>query len=177
MVRTGRSGDEWRCPICHQVHQGLATVFGPKAPEAWVLATEAQRREGTLSPDLCVLTTAERERYFLRGHVEIPVADPQMNPFVWSAWVELDRSDVEDLVTHWNDPGRVALPPMHGTLASELPYAASTLELRVAVVNRDVGEVPRILLDAGVTHELAVEQRVGITPHRVAEFNRHVMGS
>ena len=36
------SDQTWRCASCDEEHSGLATVFGPEAPDPWLMATTEQ---------------------------------------------------------------------------------------------------------------------------------------
>jgi len=66
---------------------------------------------------------------------------------------------------------------MFGWLSNELTYEASTLLLATNVHTRAPGVVPWIELQPALEHPLAVEQREGITWHRVAEINARLLGS
>lgn len=171
----------WRCEACGAEHSGLATVFGSDSPWDWHVASQARRDAGELTPDVCFLP-AEDPRdgtgYFLRGHVVIPLSEPVEGEtsFAWSVWVALDGEAMQLVYDHWDDPARASLPPVFGWLRSSLPYQPSTLDLRVQVHQREPGRVPLVEVDPTHGHPLGVEERDGITPHRVAELNALVLG-
>lgn len=167
----------WTCAICGEHHQGLATVFGPPAPEPWLEATRRQRRRGEINDDLCAFEDdAGRERYFLRGHLEIKAPDLEEGQFIWSVWVELDADGWDATGRHWDDPDRDQLLPLPGILATDLPYPKATRGLGVRVFTRPPGVVPFIKLDRSQEHPLVDEQRKGISAHRVAELNDELLG-
>lgn len=168
-------GDGWRCAVCGQSHRALATVFGPHMPEAWRRATAAEREDGLIGQDLCTITLADGTHHFVRGHLEIPVDDPQLDPFVWSVWVELPADAMTQVVEHWADPERESLPAFRGKLATDLPYKDPTLGMGVTLVTRGIGEVPMVRLDPRFDHVLVHEQYEGITAGRVAEINHTVL--
>ncbi len=150
-------------------------VFGPAAPEPWILASDAERAAGELTPDTCFLPHDDGSiGFFLRGHLEIPVREAE-EPFRWSVWVALGEADMASQARHWEDPGRAEMAPMPAHLASRLPYPSPTTSLAVRVHTRAPGVVPRIEVVPGVDHPLAHEQRQGITMHRVAELNRDLL--
>lgn len=161
----------WRCAICGAQHQGLATVFGPSAPQPWAEVTEEERGHGEIVDDLCFLPGAGTTRVFIRGHLRIKAPELPDHWFIWSVWVELSAQDMQTVEEHWLDPRREELLPMPGTLATELPYLEPTCGLGVRMFTRPPGEVPLFKLDRSQAHQLVEEQKHGISLHRVAELN------
>jgi hypothetical protein len=172
----GRSGFGWKCGTCGQRHRGLARVFGAQAPDVWAHATATEREAGELTDDMCVLEVQGEWRYFLRGHIEIPLIDVPGDVFSWSAWVSLSQESIQKIADHWDDPARAAMPPVFGWLCNELPYDQSTTSIATHVHNREPGVVPYIQLDPSTAHPLVREQANGISLHRLAEINNAVMG-
>ena len=162
-------GSDAPCGVCHTVHRDLPRVLGAKAPDAWLAVTESERFEAETTPDICILPDGGQIRNFVRGHIQLPVAD-EGEPFVWSAWVEIDAVSMSALACCWSDPNRAAMAPIVGELATELPYEQPTRGLIVHVYNRDPGMAPLFMVSEGSGHRLAIEQRHGIELHRVAEF-------
>ena len=172
----GQGRAMWKCGICAQQHDGLATVFGAEAPDPWLQAPPAAREGGELNADMCVLNIEGDWHYFLRGHIEIPVTDAPGDVFAWSAWVSLSEDNMQQIAHHWENPARASLAPMFGWLCNELPYETSTMSIPALVHNREPGLVPAIQLDPSVDHPLVKEQRTGIALHRLAEINHVVLG-
>lgn len=163
----------WHCATCGAGHGGLATVFGPLAPDPWASATDDQRARGQINRDMCVLPIDGTTHHFLRGELRLPIRDAAIGPFAWSVWVSLSGPNMETTIEHWEDPERAGLPPMFGWLCTWLmPYDPPTLNLAVNVHTGSPGAVPLIELDPSTGHPLAREQVEGITLHRVAELNR-----
>src|SRR5215217_9048767 len=106
----------WECGVCAEPHEGLAKVFGAHAPAPWLHATPAEREDGELNADVCVLNIDGEWQYFLRGHIEIPITDAPGDQFAWSAWVSLSEASMQLTVDHWDDPERANLAPMFGWL-------------------------------------------------------------
>src|SRR5215218_3514511 len=130
-LRGGSMGDQgsarWECELCGEQHEGLATVFGAQAPDPWLQAAPAEREDGELTPDVCVLKIDGEWHYFMRGHIEIPLTDLPGDRFAWSAWVSLSETSMKLAVDHWDGPERGNLAPMFGWLCNELPYGKSKL--------------------------------------------------
>lgn len=158
------------CSVCNRRHTNLALLLGASAPDDWLAVSTGERLEAELTPDVCILPDAGLIRHYIRGHLQLPVDDPTFSPFVWSVWVEVDEESMRTIAQHWSDPNRAAIRPLEGELANELPYAEPTKGLAVEVHTRDMGQAPLIMLARGSEHALAVEQRNGITVHRVAEL-------
>ena len=172
----------WRCSTCGEAHRGLATGFGSQAPEPWQTATEAQREAGELTADVCFLPDEDPDagtRYFLRGHIELPLLQPVEgeSSFAWSVWVSLSGQSLALLFDHWDDPDRAErVPPLFGWLCTALPYEPTTLGLRTQLHTREPGLVPLVELEP-TGHPLSREQARGISVHRVAELNAAVRGA
>ncbi|MBN9105098.1 MAG: DUF2199 domain-containing protein [Propionibacteriaceae bacterium] len=158
------------CTTCEVVHSDVATILGPTAPDAWARVSEGERLEAELTPDVCILPSGGLIRYFVRGHLQLPLTDIASESFTWSAWVELDEASMRSVACTWSDVNRAASPPLTGRLATELPYQEPTSGLPVIVYTRDVGDAPLLMVSPGSSHELATEQRDGVDLHRAAEF-------
>jgi hypothetical protein len=70
----------------------------------------------------------------------------------------------------WSTPGREREPAYFGWLSTELPaHSIATLNLKTHVHTEPVGTRPHVVLEP-TDHPMAVEQRTGITVHRVHEI-------
>ena len=158
--------------MCGTEHDRLATVFRSDAPESWVAATNEEQSAGLLGTNGCTLPGSTGVRSFIRGHVVLPVRDQEIPEFIWSIWVEIAKGDMIRFIEYQQDERRTELPPYDGHLDSRLAaYSPPALGLRVAIVNREPGVVPLLLLDRNQDHALVREQAEGITLHRVWELN------
>jgi len=167
-------GSDAPCRVCHQVHRGLTRVLGTSAPDAWLAVSEGERLEAELTPDVCILPHQGVTRHFIRGHIQLPVVEPEPDVFVWSVWVEVDEESMATIARTWSDPNRAAMAPLSGRLATELPYEQPTRGLQITIYTRDPGMAPLLMLSSGSGHTLAAEQRNGVSLHRVAEFSELV---
>ncbi|PRZ02422.1 hypothetical protein BCE75_1214 [Isoptericola sp. CG 20/1183] len=167
----------WTCALCGTTHEGLAMVFGPRAPDPWMLASDDERVRSELNADMCVLVDdAGSTNYFMRGHIVIPIIDSDDGPFCWSVWVSLSEASMRTQTDHWSDPDRAQLEPMFAWLCNNLPYEPSTAPMAARLHTNEPGTVPWVELDPAIDHPLVHEQLHGITLHRVAEINRAVQG-
>lgn len=152
------------------MHNDLPELLGPSAPDDWLAVTNGERMEAELTQDVCILPHGGTTRHYIRGHIQLPVGDPELPLFVWSVWVELDENSMAAIARSWSDPNRAAIAPLSGRLATELPYEQPTRGLQITVHTRDPGQVPLLMVSESSGHALATEQREGIGAHRVAEF-------
>ncbi|MGC3994920.1 MAG: DUF2199 domain-containing protein [Propionicimonas sp.] len=164
------SGSNRPCAVCRRVHRDLTRVLGTSAPDDWLAVSAGERMEAELTPDVCILPDHGTTRHFIRGHIQLPVVDPDPDVFVWSVWTEVDESSMECIARNWSDPNRAASAPLSGRLATELPYEQPTRGLQLTIYTRDPGMAPLLMVSSGSQHPLAAEQRDGIALHRVAEF-------
>lgn len=156
------------CSVCNEEHPDAPLSWGPDAPDAWVAASEAQRSEGELTSDLCILPIEDGAGCFVRGRIEIPV-QAAAEPFAWLVWVKVQPDALKDMHEKWFALGRELTPPYEGALANQLSiYKQPTLNLPVRLYTRPVGERPFVEITGW--HQLAVEQSNGITAERVQQI-------
>ena len=170
--------DGFVCATCGRFHSALPICYGPPAPDLWHQMAKSghlgekglhhlRRFFGwrRLSSDQCVI---DNRYYFVLGRIEIPVVGYE-EQFVWLAWVSLSEKNFSRAVELWDKAGRENEPPYFGWLSSALPYEPSTLNLKVNLHTRPVGERPLIELEP-TEHPLAVEQREGISIAKVRQI-------
>lgn len=68
-----------------------------------------------------------------------------------------------------HDPKLLDEPPYFGWLSNSIDLYPDTLNLKMNVHSKDIGQRPHLLLEA-TDHPLAIEQRAGITMERVREI-------
>src|ERR1700736_1342465 len=99
----------WTCRCCGKRFDDLPLSYAPAAPDPWLAITESERRAGgRIDSDICVIN---RESFFVRGCVEIPVADCE-DRFVGGAWVSISKSSLERILELWNTEIRKDEPPI-----------------------------------------------------------------
>ncbi len=170
-----RTKDGWFCPGCGLVHEGLIMCFGPDEPHGWFRAKRLDRLRGRLAESFCEVNVDGRRRYYVRGHLPLPVVDGDGSPFLWNVWAEVEPDHFSRMVDALDDPGRVGRPPVPGLLDTPLPSYPDTQGLPTQIVEQAVGQVPRITVEAP-GHPLHQDQVDGVTLHRVADLNAFLLG-
>lgn len=165
--------DTYLCSICGENHQGVPLSWGPDAPDLWAALPHANYEErGELGTDQCVI---DDEHWFIRGRVEIPVLDGG-ELFAWLTWVEVSEDNFFAMNDMWTVEVREKSVPYKGRLANDLPlYPDPTLDLEVKLHTRSVGVRPFIEIVGD--HLLRLEQRDGISYHRVQEISDRMQGN
>lgn len=170
--RKGQGTARWKCADCGEVHEGLVEGYGYDAPSTYYTVPEQELASRCqLTPDYCSI---DDEDFFVRGCLEIPIIG-HTEPFVWGVWVSLSRKNFEREQAMANDPARVDEPPYFGWLSTQIQIYPDTYALKTNVHTRAVGQRPYIELER-TDHPLAIEQRNGITIHRVQEIAELMQG-
>ena len=134
-------------------------MFGQDAPLPWLLASDAERVAGELTPDLCFLKMSDGPSFYIKGNLDIPVHDEEVDTFRWWVWISLSEQSMLRQLEHWDDPARTGLDPMFGWLMADLPgYEPSTVSLPAQLHTHAPGVAPLIELDHSVDHQLVHEQ-------------------
>jgi hypothetical protein len=153
----------YHCPVCGEHHAPLPLSFSAKAPAAVSAIALAERDSRVqITADQCVI---DQRRYFLRGRILVPLHEVP-EPFIWGVWAEIGAADFYRAHQQWTVAGRETEPAFPGELATEIPFYAGTLRLRLEVQTQPVGQRPQITL-ADALHPLAAEQREGMSLDRV----------
>ena len=154
----------YSCHTCGELHVGIPS-FGADYPLEYLLVPDADKAGRTqLTADTCVL---DDNTYFVRGCVEIPVHGYE-DPLVWGVWVTLSEKNFCIFTDTLNQEGRERHGPFFGWLTTVPPGYPDAL-LKTMVHVRPLPERPLIELEP-TQHPLAVDQRDGIEPERVAEI-------
>lgn len=154
------------CSCCGEYHDSLPLSYAIDAPIYWFGIPEKERRKRCkLTSDLCAI---DEKHFFIRGCLEIPIKNGQ-ELFDWNVWVSLSKENYDLTNKLWKTRGREKSEPMFGWLSTRLPYEPDTINLKTLIHIRPVGI--RLFIEVEPTdHPLAVEQREGITNHRVKEI-------
>src|SRR5436309_1664872 len=159
------------CRTCHGKHHELPLCFGADTPAAWATVPDDERaRRCRLTTDLGEI---DGQHFFIRGRLEIPIHSSDQ-VFVWLVWSTLSGMNYRRAKELWLTAGRERETPSFGWLNSLLPGYPNTLNLKLLVHTRPVGERPSVEIEP-TEHPLSVEQRGGITWERVHEIV-HSMG-
>lgn len=157
------------CAVCGETHAGETRDIRLGLPQPIFLLDEDERElRAQVGDDSAVLRHGDRERYFVRALLELPV-DGEDGYFGYGAWIEVSESDFAELGRLWDDEEGWRVSPFPGTLANELSPYAFTEGLPVRIRLRDVQLLPLVELEDGI-HELVRAQRHGISQHRAHQL-------
>lgn len=155
----------FKCATCDEYHEGMP-AFGALAPEPFYLVPEAERENRCqLMSDLCII---DENQFFVRGRLVIRVLGED-DQFVWLAWVSLGQRSFDEYLAHYEAEKRAHLGPYFGWLVDLLQPYPDSYGLKLHLHPLDEGMRPLIELEPS-EHQLALEQRNGITPARAAEI-------
>jgi hypothetical protein len=164
----------WYCATCGAEHDELPLDWAFDAPAYW---DGGRGPNDELSSDLCVWTDDDgRECYFIRGLLELPVADGSAT-FKYGVWSSLSEGHFERVLELWDDDARTEEPAYFGWLSNSIPEFPETLNLPLDVITSAVDLRPSFVLHDG-DHPLVVAQRDGVTNAWVrglAEKNLHTV--
>jgi hypothetical protein len=157
------------CDVCGETHAGETRDIRMGLPQPIFLLDEDEReRLARVSDDSAVLHHGDRERFFVRALLELPIADED-GYFGYGAWIEVSEADFAALRELWDDEDGWRAEPFAGTLANELSPYAFTEGMPVRIRLRDVRLLPLVDLEDG-EHELVRAQRNGISAHRAHQL-------
>ncbi len=161
---------QFKCGSCEQIHEGVPT-FGWNFPVQYIQVPEEEREKRiSLGTDDCVI---DEEYFFIRGCIDIPVHG-EIEPFSWGVWVSLSKENFIMWAKHFEVKERAHIGPFFGWLSSDIWLYPQTLNLKASVHIRDNGIRPYIELEP-TDHPLALEQKNGITTHRMEEIYEKMM--
>ena len=157
------------CAVCGETHAGVTRDIRLGLPQPIFLLDEDERdRRAYVEEDFAVLRSENRDRYFVRALLELPI-DGEEGYFGYGTWIEVSEADAVVLGELWNDEQGKRASPFSGTLANELSPYAFTEGLPVRITLREVQLLPLVELE-DANHELVRAQRHGISAHRAHEL-------
>ncbi|MBT8398891.1 MAG: DUF2199 domain-containing protein [Rhodothermia bacterium] len=144
------------CSCCGKTHKGLPDVGFDQPALALDVPDHERDLRVSLGSDLCVV---DDEHHFVRGVIEIPVADYASSLGI-GAWVS---QKAENFQLYAGRPDSSSIGPFFGWLSNDVGFGdQSSLHLKAMVHYRDGSQRPFIELEPTV-HPLSVAQREGIT--------------
>lgn|SRR5262249_10880150 len=157
---------QFRCPVCHELHDELPHVGMDRPDQYWDVAESERDRRIELTTDTCMI---DGEHHFIRGVIEIPVQG-YPDPFGFGVWVLQKR---ENFLRYVKNPDTSAIGPFFGWLCTRIDYyPVDTLLLKTMAHFRDGRLRPMIVLEP-TDHPLAVDQRDGISLDKAWEIVHH----
>lgn len=163
--------DRVHCAACNTEHDLSELEPSFARPDAFFALPPDERTARVRDcGDACTIRDdAGVARHYLRVRVPVPVRG-EHEPFHWIAWAEVDALWWRRLVDDVRD-GEAVTFQCPATLANAFPgYRDTTFGLRGAVWVTERRLRPSFVLDVGLRHPLAAEQRDGIHAERVLEI-------
>ena len=131
------------------------------------LSDEERGTRCDISTDMCAL---DRERFFLRGLLPLPVSG-RTEPYRLGVWAEISLDTFQRIYERWDDADQAEEPPHPATLANSLPlHQVDTLGLRVSIHLTGPKTRPDFHVETR-EHSLYLEQAQGIDEHRAIEYS------
>ena len=158
----------FRCTVCGEVHDDLPDIGADKPDHWWDVPEEERGTRIKLTSDTCVI---DDENYFIRGVVEIPIHD-HARRFGFGVWVSQKR---ENFLAYVENPHSAEIGPFFGWLCTRIACYQEDTQLLKTRAHFPGGLRPTIELEP-TDHQLAVDQRDGITLAKAWEIVHHFMG-
>ena len=158
------------CQYCGETHEDLPLDIAFDKPGAYLALPARQRKSACrVSADWCIIN---RERFFIRGCVFIPVPEIA-DHFVWGVWAEVPAHVFDRYQALYEKDGTQE-PPYRSMLSVERePRYAGMDGLLVNVQFSTAEERPSFTLLPS-NHWLHRDQQNGINLHRVQEILRRL---
>ena len=144
-------------PIRRNGHADLPHLGADRPVQYWDVAEEERDTRIKLTEDTCEI---DGQHFFVRGVIEIPVHEypPGFGFGVWVSHTE------ENFRTYLEHPNSSDIGPFFGWLCTRIAYyPVSTELLKTTAHYRGGGLRPTIHLHRDCDHQLAIDQREGIS--------------
>lgn len=167
----------WKCGSCEEWHHGPCFDFSFNSPVYWTSENDDANQieffdSGSkglpttyLDEDLCVI---DGEHYYVRGIIYLPIIGTA-ETLRWGVWGSLSRENFEKLLSMFDDPKCVELPPMFSWLSCQIDGYPETCNLKMYAHIQEPGTRPTFELEP-TDHPLSQEYHHGIAPERVKEI-------
>ena len=155
--------DRYKCVTCGKSHEGVPLSFAADSPDVYANMSRNERDARCVrGSDQYII---DHKWFFIRGCLEIPIVESS-DVSLWGLWASVREEVFDDISRCWELAGREkSHGPFKGRLANSLSIYPETLNLKVQIVIRPVGERPLLLVEEN-EHQLAMEQASGITRDR-----------
>jgi hypothetical protein len=157
-----------KCEQCGKEHPRNALELIYKRPDdIHEMPVEQREQDVKETDDQC---RTRDGRYFIRGVIPLNV-EGREQPYRIGAWAEVDKQTYVRVSELWDDPDQAREPPLPARLANNIFSQRPTLNMPVNLQLTGATSRPDILIPE-CAHPLHREQCLGITEHRVYEYNR-----
>ncbi len=157
------------CHLCGELHDGLPALSVDKPDQYWNVADEERDWRITFSPDTCEI---DGEHFFIRGNLEIPIL-ASGETLCFGVWVSQKEENFRTYLENFESPD---IGPFFGWLCTRIKhYDEEPLLLKTMAYFLGGGLRPAIEVHESETHQLAIDQREGITLERAWEIAHFYM--
>jgi hypothetical protein len=121
------------------------------------MTRDERNARSVIGSDQCII---DQQWFFIRGCLEIPIVESK-EIFLWGLWVSVREEVFDEISECWETAGREnSQGPFKGRLANSLSIYPPTLNLKMKILIRPVGERPLFVIEK-LDHELAIQQSSG----------------
>ena len=158
------------CSVCGKVHRIEDSELVFKLPDIiHGLPRDERDKRCDISPDVCAL---DRERFFLRGLLPIPVSG-RSQPYNVGVWAEISLETYRRIYERWDDPDQRDEPRLPGTLANNVPlHGMETLGVDISIQLIGQRSRPAFYVEMD-GHPLKREQVQGVDEHRAIQYSTY----
>lgn len=159
------------CPSCGSTHSGVFDLACNKpdfwqGPEEQRPNSEVLSSNNILTEDFCIL---DAQHYFIRCVLRLPIIGAADQYFGYGVWSTLSEKNFKLYLDTFDSGEQGNLGPCFGWFSNRLKGYANTLNLTCQVHPQAGRKRPWIELE-DTRHQLAIEQRKGITFDRLLEI-------
>lgn len=157
----------YSCTRCGHEHSGPPYSFAADYPDPYANMSHDQRDiRAVIGSDQCII---DGEQFYIRGCLELPIIGTE-DIFLWGVWAKLNGEPFDEISAHWETEGREKqIGPYKGLLANSLSIYPETLNMKLQIDIRPVGERPLFTLQESA-HPLSIEQVNGLIADRAQEY-------
>jgi len=155
----------FECATCGARHGSLTISEAFELPDdVWAIPKAERESRAKFNLDLCRMAG----RQFFRCVLHLPFT-ARDDDFTWGVWVEVDEDTFQAYLALSNRDGANE-PPMTGRLANRIPGYEDANEEPVSIQFGSSTDRPQLLMTAGSTTSLALDQRNGLDEGRYHEI-------
>ena len=149
----------FRCSCCGKEYDQLPFCFGSDFPDYYYSVPVEERNERIeMEQSLCVI---DKEYFFHRGRLEIPVHNSKDNLF-FDVWLSISKDKFEKRMDDWENPDRVKNEPYFGWLQTQIPTYEDSISIEAIALEEGLGCIPKIKIQ-NEGHKLTADQKNGIS--------------
>ena len=156
------------CSVCGKIHPVEDSELTFELPDIiYGLSQDERDKRCNIGPDVCTL---DRERFFLRGLLPIPVSGRPLRYNI-GVWAEISLETYRRIYERWDVPDQRHEPRLPGRVANEVPLQGTdTLGVEISIQLIGQKSRPEFYVEMD-GHPLNLEQTQGIDEHRAIQYS------